>query len=80
MSRRTQDHADTRLKRTGASYVYVFNPIVHKPSPILGKAVQGPLSLVHVDLTPDEAIEEARFDLGSKAGWLTKGYFQAIHA
>ncbi|KAM6520100.1 hypothetical protein FALCPG4_013652 [Fusarium falciforme] len=65
---------------TGASYVHVFNPIVRKPSPIPGKAAQGPVSLVHVDLTPEEAVKGARFDLGSEADQLMKGRFQVIHA
>ncbi|KAM0424481.1 hypothetical protein ACHAPT_010406 [Fusarium lateritium] len=65
---------------TGASYVHVFNPIVRKPSPTPGKAAQGPVSLVHVDLTPEEAVEGACFDLGPKADELMKGRFQVIHA
>ncbi|RSL58608.1 hypothetical protein CEP54_007669 [Fusarium duplospermum] len=67
-------------KVTGATFVHVFNPIVRKPSPIPGKPAQGPVSLVHVDATPSEAIEGARFDLGPKADQLMKGRFQVIHA
>ncbi|RSL43267.1 hypothetical protein CEP53_011794, partial [Fusarium sp. AF-6] len=65
---------------TGASYVHIFNPIVRKSSPIPRKPTQGPVSLIHVDLTPEEAVEGARFDIGPKADELMKGRFQVIHA
>ncbi|RSM05276.1 hypothetical protein CDV31_009674 [Fusarium ambrosium] len=35
---------------------------------------------VHVDVTPEEAAESARFDLGPRVDQLMKGRFQVIHA
>ncbi|RSL79549.1 hypothetical protein CEP51_007273 [Fusarium floridanum] len=35
---------------------------------------------VHVDVTPEEAVESARFDLGPRVDQLMKGRFQVIHA
>ncbi|EEU42695.1 uncharacterized protein NECHADRAFT_84190 [Fusarium vanettenii 77-13-4] len=81
------EHRDTRkptltlwLKRTGASYVRVFDPIARKPFLMPGKTAQGPLLLVHVDLALGKAVEGVRFDLGPQANELMKGRFRVIHA
>ncbi|KAK1449211.1 hypothetical protein CMEL01_08526 [Colletotrichum melonis] len=65
---------------TGAKHVFLFNPIHRKPSSERGKAAQGPVQLVHSDLTPEDAVAGARHDLGHQAEELLKGRFQVIHA
>ncbi|TDZ32448.1 Hydroxylase/desaturase asaB [Colletotrichum spinosum] len=72
---------ETLMKQvTGAKHVFLFNPIHRKPPTEPGKAVQGPVQLVHNDLTPQDAVAGARHDLGPQADELLKGRFQVIHA
>ncbi|KAF9871000.1 hypothetical protein CkaCkLH20_11417 [Colletotrichum karsti] len=66
---------------TGGKHVFCFNPIHRKPPTDPTKVEQGPVGVVHVDITPKEAVEGACLDIGPEAEQylLLKGRMQIIH-